>query len=180
MEIYFKRKNSLHEVLIENWVFSMISDKGEYNQNSSNDLAKKLLTSKNNYNELTNNKKDLLFKKYRKVSAVKKLSTLLRTVYTYTRFLPAFDLGQRLSFDYNLECKCYFLPSGDQNISNCSNLKRRIKHKVDVNIGLIAYSVSFLDKSDIFLMEQSIVKIFNIRKHKLSGFPIIDSFQRSW
>jgi hypothetical protein len=155
IEIYFKRKNSLDQILIEKWIVSMVSDKGEEKSQCSRDFR---INSNNNSNVLSvvnSNKNPKTYKKYRKVSAVKKVSTLLRTINTYTRFLPAFDLAQKNGFDYILDLKCFFSPPADQNLSN---LKKTFKHQIDINIGLISFSVKYVDKNEIFLIEQKMVK----------------------
>ncbi len=132
----------------------MISDKGEQKPHNSNEF-KNYSNNNTNMISLINAKKNpKIYKKYRKVSAIKKVSTLLRTIYTYTRFLPAYDLAQKVGFDYILEFKSLFDPTTDQNLSN---LKKTFKHQIDINIGSISFSVKYVDKNEIFQMEQYLV-----------------------
>lgn len=98
-------------------------------------------------------------KKFRNIYSVKKLSTLIRTVYSYTRLLPAFHLFLKKGFDYVLDYKLYY---NDQNLSKDTDdyFKTKcnvFKNACDISIGKINLQIEFLLKNDIFKIEEEMV-----------------------
>ncbi len=160
IEIYFQRKNSHIQILIEKWIIRISSDKGGGVSNNSN---------KNTNFSLYQNSVAPNNKKYRKIFIIKKLSTLIRSITSYTRLLPAYIFSSKTKkgFEYSLDYKSYFSENSDQNLSSnyehydkFSKFKKKFNHSCDLNSGKVKIEVQFIDKNDLFLVEQEIVYDF--------------------
>lgn len=171
IDIYFSRKkenfNNNSKVLIEKWninIDNLMNDKGG-GSNINNSMT---VSSRGNYfnpsslnNDInSSNKNQTIIKKFRKTFTKKRMINFIRTIYSYTRNLPAFTLFTKKGFDYNLEYKFYH---GNQNLSsylfydNFLKVRKKIKNDCDVGVGVIRLEVEYLLKNDIFQFEQEIV-----------------------
>lgn len=118
-------------------------------------------------------------RKYRHIFTLKKLSTFLRTVYTYTRVLPAFHLYSKKGFDYNLEYKIDYQLE-NQNISEepgKNNLgsqlefeskSKKFKNVLDLALGKVNLEISYLNKIDIMKFEEELLPKNKLQNLQLS------------
>lgn len=104
-------------------------------------------------------------KKFRKTFAIKRLSTFLRTVYSYLRTLPAFTFFSKSGFDYSIEHKIYYEENENSYdyVENFNKMKKSVKSCCDVGISNVKLQVEYLNKCDIFLFEQEIVKNYLLK-----------------
>jgi hypothetical protein len=107
-------------------------------------------------------------RKFRRKLVIKKLSTLIRSVYSYTRLLPAFNFRDKQGFDYKLKYKLFY--NIDQNLS-IDNSAKKYKNSCDFLCGSVIMQVEFLSKQSIFYLEDQSVRVFILicffRKAKL-------------
>ena len=89
-------------------------------------------------------------KKFRKVFAYKKQSTLFRSIITYTRLLPAFKIFSEKGFNHYLE---YKINTGDQMTGNIST----VRNSCEMSNGTISMKIEFLNKQEIFKLEEELV-----------------------
>jgi hypothetical protein len=138
IEIFFKRKNNL-QILVERWTVE-----SSFDSNPSNKI-------------------------FRKILLIKKLSTFIRSIYMCTRMLPVYNLVINQEFDYKIDYKFH---SFSQNLSSSNNfdttnekflkIRKSFKNMCDIGVGRFNLEVEYLLKSDIFILEQEIVKYFHI------------------
>jgi hypothetical protein len=93
-------------------------------------------------------------KKFRKVFAYKKQSTLFRSIITYTRLLPAFKFFSEKGFNHYLE---YKINTGEQIIGSIST----VCNTCEVSNAKISMKIEFLNKQEIFKLEEELVKYIN-------------------
>ena len=139
IQIFFVRKSMNVKILIENWTLKFVHDKGGG-------------SCKNE-------------KKYRKILMLKKLSTFIRTVHSYTRLLPAYTFCNCAGFDYKLDYKIY-CTKNEQNISSGLSedflkICKSFKNNCDIHVGVFILHVEYMMKNEIYITEQAIVNLFS-------------------
>ncbi len=100
-------------------------------------------------------------KKFRKVFAFKKQSTLFRSIITYTRLLPAFKIFSEKGFNHYLE---YKINTCEQVIGNIST----VTNNCEISNAKVSMKIEFLNKQEIFKLEEEQVNLFKIEIKKLS------------
>jgi hypothetical protein len=91
-----------------------------------------------------------------KVKDLKRYITLIRTVYTYSRILPAYNLFKNKGFNYIIDYSFYF------NDSLCAKNEYFLKKRHSLNIELlnVKLSIEYITKSEIFKIEEDMVVDF--------------------
>jgi hypothetical protein len=117
----------------------------------------KFLIEKWSFNYIINDKN----KKIRKILLLKKIGCFIRTLYGYTKILPAYNLYINNVSDYHLQYKI----NGDNNSDNDSdnklfNEKKKVSSNCcDFGVGKINFRVEYINKIDIFAIEDKFVII---------------------
>jgi hypothetical protein len=124
LNIFFQRKNKPIKFIVETWRF----------------LIK--LNNKSNKNSYS----------FRKLTIVKKLSVLLRTILTTSKMLPLYGLSTKQGFDFSFT---YELFTGE--FSNLDNSKKINFNNYSDNIGSLSVEVDYINKNDVFKIEENIV-----------------------
>jgi hypothetical protein len=114
----------------------------------------KFLIEKWSFNYIINDKN----KKIRKVLLLKKIGCLIRTLYGYTRILPAYNLFINNVSDYHLQYRIDTYNS-DNSDNKLFNEKKKITNNCcDFGSGKINLRVEYINKIDIFAIEDKFVK----------------------
>jgi hypothetical protein len=83
--------------------------------------------------------------------------TLVRSLYTYSRILPAYTFFKNTGFNYNLDYAVYFNDNLRRNYDYFSK-KRHFLNNELLNVKL---TIEYLNKAEIFKIEEEMVK-FNL------------------
>jgi hypothetical protein len=203
LEIYFQRKNSPVRILIEKWVLSLssASDKGGGPTNPPNKINS-LSLFQNSISPVSSNKKFrkiLIIKKLSTLIRTATTYTRLLPAYIFTNkskkgfeyildyksyftqvMISSDVVDQNLSSDKKLEESDKF----DNKINQSNQMihmtekfnknKKKYFNSCDLNVGKVNLEVEFIDKNDIFTLEQEMVKKIKIYlKTKLIFFVFI-------
>jgi hypothetical protein len=95
--------------------------------------------------------------KIKKINTFKKISSLIRSIYTYTRILPAYSFFTKKGFNYELEHTIFH---NDKLIAKKEFYeKKRYSINIDsvLNNAYMKINIEYILKSDIFKIEEEMV-----------------------
>jgi hypothetical protein len=80
-------------------------------------------------------------------------TTLVRSIYTYSRILPAYTFSKN-GFNYTLDTRVYF----NDNLRTKYDYFSKKRHLINNSLSNVKLSIQYIDKVDIFKIEEDMVK----------------------
>jgi hypothetical protein len=88
-----------------------------------------------------------------KLNDISSFMTMIRSVYTYSRILPAFTFFKNTGLNCSLDACVYF---NDDLRSGCEYFTKK-RHFINNELTSVKLSIEYIDKCDIFKIEEEMV-----------------------